>query len=258
MASGLPKRIGMRFRSAQISLALHAAVLLALLHVGALQQIAVKQPEVTWSNTKLVYHMDRVPLPKPGGGGMRTETPPSRGELPQVVRRQIVPPTTRVPDHVPELPVPPSIEGPRETPPPVSALGLPGGQIGPPSDGPGRGPGIGTGNGRLGVGDGDGPAGPGIEARSFTGVTTPPVAIKMIEPEFSEDARKARLQGVVLILADIDERGIPVNIRVARPLGLGLDERAVDAVKQWRFRPGTRNGKPVKSAAYIEVNFRLL
>jgi TonB family protein len=79
-----------------------------------------------------------------------------------------------------------------------------------------------------------------------------------VEPEFSEEARKAKLQGVVMLYGEVDTNGRLRNIRVTRGLGLGLEEKAIEAVKQWRFRPGTRDGKPVVAAATIEVNFHLL
>lgn len=82
--------------------------------------------------------------------------------------------------------------------------------------------------------------------------------IYQVEPEYSEEARKAHLNGTVVLVVEVDEKGIPVNIRVTRPLGLGLDEQAVEAVNRWRFRPGRRDGRPVRVPAVIEVNFRLL
>jgi TonB family protein len=84
------------------------------------------------------------------------------------------------------------------------------------------------------------------------------MVLYQVEPEFSEEARKAKLQGVVILTGEVDTNGRLRNIRVTRALGLGLDEKAIEAVKQWRFRPGTREGKPVVSAAAIEVNFHLL
>ena len=66
-----------------------------------------------------------------------------------------------------------------------------------------------------------------------------------VEPEFSEEARKAKLQGVVMLYGEVDTNGRLRNIRVTRGLGLGLEEKAIEAVKQWRFRPGNRNGRPV-------------
>ena len=93
--------------------------------------------------------------------------------------------------------------------------------------------------------------------RAGGGVTAPSLLHK-IEPEYSEEARKAKYQGTVLLYVVVDVNGKATNIKVARSLGLGLDEKAVEAVKQWKFTPGYKDGKPVTVAATIEVNFRLL
>ena len=85
-----------------------------------------------------------------------------------------------------------------------------------------------------------------------------PVLIFKKEPEYSEAARKAKYQGTVLLDMDVDDSGLPVNVRVARSLGLGLDEQAIDAVKLWRFRPATKGGKPIAAQTQVEVIFRLL
>jgi periplasmic protein TonB len=79
-----------------------------------------------------------------------------------------------------------------------------------------------------------------------------------VEPEYSEEARKAKFQGTVVIALVVDEKGNPRDMRVVRPLGLGLDQKAIEAVEKWRFRPGMKDGKPVPVQATIEVNFRLL
>jgi TonB family protein len=79
-----------------------------------------------------------------------------------------------------------------------------------------------------------------------------------VDPEFSEEARKAKYQGTVLLTIEVGEDGKPHAIRVVSGLGLGLDEKAIEAVSQWKFKPATRNGRPVPAAATIEVNFRLL
>ena len=84
-----------------------------------------------------------------------------------------------------------------------------------------------------------------------------PVLIHKVEPDYTEEARKAKYQGTVLLYVEIDPNGTATNIRVQRSLGLGLDEKAVEAVKQWKFKPGQKNGQPVTVAATIEVNFRL-
>ena len=80
----------------------------------------------------------------------------------------------------------------------------------------------------------------------------------MIEPEFSEEARKARYSGDVLLTIVVDTNGRVIDLRIAKGLGLGLDEKAIEAVKQWIFKPGYRNGRPVAVMATVTVGFRLL
>jgi periplasmic protein TonB len=89
------------------------------------------------------------------------------------------------------------------------------------------------------------------------GVSAPSMLSK-VEPEYSEEARKAKWQGSVVHSVIVDEFGHPKNIRVLRSLGLGLDQKAIEAVSQWRFKPGLKVSKPVPVIATIEVNFRLL
>jgi TonB family protein len=88
-------------------------------------------------------------------------------------------------------------------------------------------------------------------------VTAPSLLFK-VEPEYSEEARRAKYQGVVLLYVEVDPSGRATDIRVQRSLGLGLDEKAIEAVKKWKFLPGKKDGKAVAVAATIEVNFRLL
>ena len=146
----------------------------------------------------------------------------------------------------------------------IMAWGDPLGVVGPPSSGPGSGGGIGSGSGG-GVGPGKGGGyGPGEGGGIGGGVykigggVTAPTLISKVEPEYSEEARKAKFQGTVVLYVVVDEKGLPRDLRVVRALGLGLDEKAIEAVKKWRFRPGYLNGKAVAVAATIEVNFRLL
>jgi len=101
------------------------------------------------------------------------------------------------------------------------------------------------------------PSRPGEPVRTGPGVTSPQLLSK-IEPAYSEEARKARLQGRVQLQAVIKTNGAPVDFTVKAPLGLGLDEEAVKAVKQWRFSPGAKDGVPVPVFITVEVNFRLL
>lgn len=89
------------------------------------------------------------------------------------------------------------------------------------------------------------------------GVSAPTILHK-VEPEYSEEARKAKFQGTVLIFIVVDELGNPRDLKVIRPLGLGLDQKALEAVQQWKFNPGKKDGRPVAVQATIEVNFRLL
>jgi TonB family protein len=90
------------------------------------------------------------------------------------------------------------------------------------------------------------------------GSVTAPRVISKRDPEYTETARKAKIQGAVMLSLVVDSNGEPDDIAVLLPLGQGLDERAVEAVKGWRFQPGTKDGQPVRVQATIEVNFRLL
>ncbi len=95
-------------------------------------------------------------------------------------------------------------------------------------------------------------------ARRVGGGVTAPVLIHKIEPAYSEEARVAKFQGTVLLKVVIDVDGLAKNIEVVRSLGLGLDEKAAEAVTAWKFQPGKSGGVPVPVQAQIEVNFRLL
>src|SRR5580704_1500616 len=85
-----------------------------------------------------------------------------------------------------------------------------------------------------------------------------PTLIHKVEPEYSEEARNARWHGTAELTLLVGVDGAPVGLRVTRGLGLGLDEKAIEAVKQWRFRPGMKDGAPVPVIATVQVNFRLL
>ena len=120
-------------------------------------------------------------------------------------------------------------------------------------------------NGDNGIGDhgccqgiGESPSGPpGLGVHRGAGVT-PPQLVYKVEPEFSEEARKAKHQGVVVLSIEVDASGHVRNVRVLQSLGLGLDEKAIEAVSRWRFRPGFPDGKPVATEAAVQVNFQLL
>lgn len=93
-------------------------------------------------------------------------------------------------------------------------------------------------------------------ARVGNGVSAPAL-LRKVEPEYTEQARAAKYQGTVLLYIEVEPDGTADNIHVVRSLGLGLDEKAIEAVKQWQFRPGQKDGQPVAVQATIEVNFRL-
>ncbi len=202
-----------------------------------------------------------------GGGGQNTLLPPSKGKLPRFSMTQLAPPTPVIKNLDPKLSVEPTVivqdyaQAPKIN---IKMFGDPFGKVGPPSAGPGTGGGIGTGRG-TGVGSGRGAgvgpgSGGGIGGGVFRiggGVSAPRLTFK-VEPEYSEQARKAKYQGTVVLAIEVWPDGTAHNIRVIRSLGLGLDEKAIGAVQQWRFVPGKKNKLPVKVRANVEVNFRLL
>ena len=202
-----------------------------------------------------------------GGGGDRSPLPASRGRLPKPALRQFTPPVAVVSNLDPKLVMEPGIIAPPDVNLPnvnTAQYGDPLAKLGPASNGPGSGGGIGSGQGGgvgTGKGGGFGPGeGGGIGGGVFRvgGGVSAPVLLYKVEPEYSEEARKAKFQGTVLLYVEVDSSGRATNIRVERSLGLGLDEKAIEAVRKWKFRPGYKNGKPVTVIANIEVNFRLL
>jgi periplasmic protein TonB len=195
-----------------------------------------------------------------GGGGVKSPIPISRGEAPKPAPKQFVPPAMAVPK--PVLPVTPTITAPA---PQIVAdqYGDPLSRLIPNSAGQGaNGMGNGKGGG-LGNGDGDGlgsgsGGGSGGGAYRIGGEVSAPVLVSKVEPEYSEEARKAKYSGEVLLSIVVDANGNPRDIHIVRPLGLGLDEKAIEAVMKWRFRPGIKGGRPVATQAQVIVNFRLL
>ena len=132
-----------------------------------------------------------------------------------------------------------------------------------PSNGTGAGGGMGEGEGG-GVGKGKGPGfGPGEGGGTGGGLfhvgggVSAPRPIYQTEPEFSEEARKAKFQGVCTIALIVGTDGRPSDIHVQTSLGMGLDEKAIEAVKNWRFEPAMKDGHPVRVPIAIEVDFHL-
>ena len=203
-----------------------------------------------------------------GGGGDRDKLQATQGRLPKQSMQQFTPPVVVVRNEHPKLVMDPTIVVPPQvhlTQPNVPNLGDPLSHVpsGPPSNGTGSGGGIGSGSGG-GVGSGEGPGfGPGYGGGTGGGVfrvgggVSAPRKIYDPEPEYSEEARKAKYQGVCVLYVVVGADGKTRDIRVARTLGLGLDEKAIEAVKTWRFAPAMKDNKPVAVAINVEVSFRL-
>lgn len=252
---------GMRPSAATSSVFLHGAAVLGLFTLFRADMVRPRPPATAHT---LTYWKPAAPDPnRPGGGGQRETLPASRGKLPRRAQRTLMPLTLHALNDQPRLSVRQAILLEPDVPLThvnVDRLGSPFGIDGPLSGGRGGPGGVGE-SGCCGVGNssGDGVQGSSRPTPLRTGAQfRPPVLLYKTEPEYSEEARKAKVQGVVILAAEVDENGRLRNIRVTRPLGLGLDERALGAVAQWRFRPATANGRFVPHSVSIEVNFRLL
>jgi TonB family protein len=200
-----------------------------------------------------------------GGGGDRDKLEASLGKLPKKALSQITPPSAVIRNPDPKLAVEPTVVMPNiaVAQPNIAALGDPKGVEGPPSNGTGSGGGIGSGSGG-GVGSGRGPGvgpgwGGGIGGGAYRvgGGVSAPRPIFAPDPEYSDEARKAKYQGTVILWVVIGPDGRVKDMRVQRPLGLGLDEKALEAVRTWRFEPARKDGQPVAVQVNVEVNFRL-
>lgn len=200
-----------------------------------------------------------------GGGGDRDLLAAPKGALPKLSKDQIVPPAIVIRNDNPKLTATPSVVVPPEIKLPTGGqLGDPLSKvIGPPSNGTGYGGGIGSGSGG-GVGSGTGPGvGPGHGggygggAYRVGGGVSAPKALYAPDPEYSEEARKAKYQGTVVLWMVVGADGRPQQIRIQRALGMGLDEKAIEAVRQWKFEPAKLNGQSVPVQINVEVNFRL-
>jgi TonB family protein len=203
-----------------------------------------------------------------GGGGDNSIADPIKGKLPKIEKDPVVPPQVQTVDKpkiameaaidvqkniiLPDNPMLPNI-GVKNSP-----------NVALASNGQGSGGGMGTGSGGgLGSGTGNG-YGPGYGGNTGGGMeriggrVSAPVALNSVEAEFSDEARRAKYQGVCLISLIVDAQGNPQNPRVIRTLGMGLDEKALEAVRKYKFKPAMKDGKtPVPVMITVEVNFRL-
>jgi TonB family protein len=246
-------------RSFLVSFASHAAlVLLIASGVWIGQRPIIRTTELLTS--KLTYLGSGG-----GGGGEHNPIPATKGTPPKFSNQQLTPPVIVVRNPNPALAVDATVLGPPVVRLPQST------QIGDlmssnviiPSNGTGSNGGAGSGS-HGGLGDGPGAGvGPGSDAgfgggpyHPGVGITAPR-AVYDPEPEYSEEARKVHFQGAVVLSIVVDQAGRAQDIRVSRSAGLGLDEKAIEAVKKWKFEPGKKDGHPVAVGVNVEVNFRL-
>ncbi|MBI3485025.1 MAG: energy transducer TonB [Acidobacteria bacterium] len=266
------------YSKAQIlSLATHglAVVLLTMPLVYQFIQNSTAPPVVS-ANVRIIDISPYLPKLPPGaekaggggGGGERMNTPPSKGRLPKFSMTQLTPPMATIRNPNPKLPAEPTVVVPpdiRVPQPNINAYGDPLAAMVTGSGGPGGGAGIGTGC-CGGVGSGSGPGvGPGEGGGIGGGVFRPgrggvgePECAYCPLPAYSEEARKAKYQGTVLVQMVVLADGRPTNIVMIRGAGMGLDEKAVETIRTWRLKPAMLGGKPVAVQIQVEVTFRLL
>ncbi len=254
-------------KSWMMSFSFVTAVVLILLYVGATNPTVQKAIE---AHLNLIDPNIKPFVPQKakggGGGGAREIAPVSKGQLPKPSLKQFVPPSI-VRNEAPKLTIDPSIIAPPDTVMPnitANNWGDPLSKFAGLSNGPGSGGGMGSGKGGgvgSGTGGGVGPgSGGGYGGGVFkvgNGVSQPAIIFK-VDPEYSEEARKAKYSGTVVLSVIVDSEGKAREIKVLKSLGMGLDEKAVEAVEKWKFKPGMKAGAPVAVRAQIEVNFRLL
>jgi protein TonB len=242
-------------KSQAFSFGLHVAVLAMLFLLASRGIQAPLQPAVP---VRVVTPLTLLRLPSAreprSGGSNHTQFPAQHGSRPPTAHRTFIPPASS--DHPPlALPITIAFD--------IPIIDSPATDIGDPFSRANAG-GFGR-HGRNGIGEsgccqgiGESQSGsPGLSARRGSGIT-PPQLVYKVEPEFSEEARKAKFQGMVVLIIEVDANGNVRSIRVRQGLGLGLDEKAIEAVSRWRFRPGVLDGKPVTTQATVQVNFQLL
>jgi TonB family protein len=254
-----------------ISSSLNVLILLALIFFGVKKIIeATQKPVVTpidISDMNLKAPRANSAAGGGGGGGSHDIVDPIKGKLPPRIKNPITPPEVPVLDK-PKLAiqsaidVQPNIILPDN--PNLPNIGVKSSaNVTLASNGSGaNGMGAGSGGG-MGSGNGNG-YGPGTGGNTGGGLyhvgggVSAPVPLNQVEAEFSDEARRAKYQGVCLISLIVDAQGNPQNPRVVRALGMGLDEKALDAVRKYKFKPAFKQGQgPVPVMITVEVNFRL-
>ncbi|HUY82532.1 MAG TPA: energy transducer TonB [Acidobacteriaceae bacterium] len=258
--------------SSILSLLLHAGLIFLavwlVLHAPA--HIVVPHQAKVTPITILPYIPLTPPAPKVmaggGGGGAHQIVEANKGRLPRIEQRQVTPPQLLRIDH-PKLAAQPAVVAPRQITIPDSSLpnmGAPQSpQVAVVSQGAGSNSGFGGGGGGgigfgqgAGVGLGSG-GGYGGGVMSVGAGVTAPVLVHSVQPEFTNQARQARHQGIVTLQLIVDSHGNTENIQVVRRLGMGLDEKAIEAVRQYKFKPAIYQGHPVPVRLTIDVTFHL-
>jgi len=199
-----------------------------------------------------------------GGGGAHEIIEPIKGRPPVVAQAPVITPPQIIRIDRPKLGVEPTMQVKIPDSSNMPNLGMSNSpQIALASQGSGGGSGFGSGlGGGIGAGHGTG-SGPGSGGgygggiMSVGGGVSAPVIVHSVEPEFTQEARSANFQGAVSIQLIVDAQGNPQNVRLVRHLGMGLDEKAIDAVRQYRFKPALYQGHPVAVQIVINVDFRL-
>ncbi|HEY2013051.1 MAG TPA: energy transducer TonB [Bryobacteraceae bacterium] len=246
-------------KSTAIALLLHAAAILLVfwltaMHVQFAAPINKALITALTPPPPMALAKDRMG----GGGGQRGPTPVTKGQLPKFADQPITPP--KAPPMVePKIRMPdPTIEVQKDLKMANDNLpnfGMPNSPLLGNSMGNGSGSGLGSGNG-SGMGPGSG-GNYGGGLRRIGGGVSSPVVIYQVEPEFSEEARKAKFMGVVVVNLIVDSKGMPQNVHVLRGVGMGLDQKAVEAVRQYRFKPAIAEGKPVPVELNVQVDFQI-
>lgn len=252
-------------RVQSLSVAFHVLILVLLI-VPLLPELM--SPGTTKANSKYDITTVSPYLPKlapaakkaGGGGGQRGPTPAVRGQAPKFDWTQFSKPLAKPPEN-PKLAITPTLLGNPDLKVPNIVAQNYGDPLSPilngESLGNGSGNGIGSGQG-SGLGPGHDYGVGGGYPSAGTGGYGSPACLYCPQPQFSDEAVKAKYQGTVLLVAIITADGRATDIRVAKGLGLGLDEKAVEAVRTWRFRPALGpDGKPSSVRQTIEVTFHL-
>jgi TonB family protein len=256
-----------------VSSTAHIALFAALIVVASLGlggASAITESRVDQDPLRLVYLAMPGEGGGGGGGGLKQLKPP-----PKAQRKG----TNHIDSPVPAPPPPPAPEPPKADPPPppepvkapvaevAASPETKDGQIAPAPPSPSRGPGdqggVGTGAGTgigqgtgPGIGEGDGGGTGGGPFRPGSGVEPPSIRHE-VKPDYTEDARRRNIRGDVLMEIVVKRDGTVGDVHVLRGLGYGLEDRAVEAVKQWTFNPATRKGVPVDVLVEVAMEFRL-